>query len=887
MGTQGSSDSPGLALSGVARALALALAVVGGAALAYRYLVRRSLPKCRGDVCPGGLEQDVEVIRDRWGVPHVYASSAHDLFYAQGYVHAQDRLWQMELQRRVASGTFAEVAGKTGLQTDRFFRRVGLRRAAECELAQLDDEARLAIEAYVEGINAFVSGHLGRLPVEFALLRYVPERWTVLDVLTWGKLLGWALSCNWETELLRASLIDRLGAEGAAALEPSYPDGHPIAAAPGQDHYGVDGFALAQFQEARRFLGAIPAEAASNAWAVDGAKSATGLPLLANDPHLPPQLPGLWYEVHLVGAGFDVAGASVPGVPGVVIGHNQRIAWGVTMSLADSQDLYVEQLNPANPLEYEYQGRWEAARLVREVIRVKGRRSPVVEDVVITRHGPVLSPALPGQRRTLALRSATLDPSQPGAILDLNRAGNWDEFRAALARWGVASLSFVYADVEGNIGYQLAGRHPIRARGDGLAPAPGWTGEHEWLGYLPFEELPSVLNPQSHYVVTANNKIVPDDYPHVIGREWAEGFRARRICDLLEGRQRHDVSSFQAMQRDLLSLAARELVRHLLRTPPEDELSARALEMVRAWDCRIAADSSPAALYEVWRHYLLRNVFGPKLGEQVDRYLGLGHESLIRTHVYQIRVSSHLLKLLQERPADWFVGEGDEARRATSGAASQSPGSGVERSPGPDVAVGCGEARGVDHGPSARRNVAGQGSARLVAHPRSRAAGSAPHRRWPRDWDEALRLSLREAVLFLRAALGEDPTSWRWGDLHQLTFRHALGVGPLGRLLNRGPFPMGGDTDTVCQAAADVAAPFLAHGSTVSYRQIVDLADFDRSLAVLPCGQSGHPASRHYCDMTPLWLRGEYHPMPFSRQAVLAAAHDRLVLRADRGRGAP
>ena len=840
-------DSAVRRLGNVARRLPIALVAAGSAAaLGYLYLLRRPLPQVRGELRPGGLDRDVEVIRDRWGVPHVYAQTLHDLFYTQGYVHAQDRLWQMELVRRVASGTLAEVVGKLGLETDRFFRRVGLRRAAEVELRQLDDEGRLAVDAYAEGVDAFLAGHRRRLPVEFALLGYAPAPWTPLDSLTWSKLLSWVLSCNWDTELLRARLIDRLGADGAAALEPAYPPGHPIATSPELAHAGADGFVLAQFEEARRFLRAVGAGAASNAWAVDGTRSTSGKPLLANDPHLQPQLPGFWYEVHLCGAGFDVAGASVPGVPGVVAGHNRHIAWGITMSLADSQDLYVERVNPANPHQYEHRGRWEEASAVREEIRVKGRREPVVEEVVITRHGPILSPVLAGEERVLALRSAALDPGQPGAVLALDRAAKWAEFRAALARWGVASLSFAYADADGNVGYQLAGRIPIRAKGDGLAPAPGWTGEHEWVGYIPPEELPSVLNPPTHHVVTANNRVAPDDYPHLISREWTDGYRARRISDLLEARPLHDVASFAEMQGDLYSLPASELREHLLGLEPTDETAARALDLIRAWDCRIAADSAPAALYEVWRHYLLRNVFGEKAGDLLDHYLGLGHESLIHTHVYHARMTSHLLGLLRERPEGWFA----------------SP-------PNPLSASGEGE--------SAPPSRAGR---RCRAAAKGAGGSGQPSSRWPRSWDEALQRSLREAVLFLRAALGDDPAAWRWGDLHRLTLTHVLGVGPLGHVFNRGPYPMGGDTDTVCQAAVDVAAPFLAHGSTVSYRQIIDLADFDRSVSVLPSGQSGHPGSRHYCDQTPLWRSGKHHPMPFSRRAVLAAAADRLVLRA-------
>lgn len=800
-------------------------ALAGGFALGCLHLLRRPLPTVRGAASPRGLSADVEVIRDRWGVPHIYAETLPDLMLAQGYVHAQDRFWQMESIRRVASGMVAEVVGKRGLPADRFFRRLGFRRAALAEATQLDEDGTLALDSYAAGVNAYLAEHARRLPVEFRLLRYAPAPWSDIDTLTCGKLLGWALSSNWDTELFRARLIERIGAEAAADLEPSYPLGHPLTIRPELDHFGVDESFVEEFREARELLGAVGSGAASNAWAIDGARSATGKPLLANDPHLEPQIPGFWHESHLVGAGLEVTGVTVPGVLGIVVGHNRRIAWGTTVSLADTQDLYVERANPANPRQYEHAGRWEDARVIEEVIHVR-RSEPIVEEVHVTRHGPVVSPALDGEERVLSLRCSSLEPTQPCAILDLDRAASWDDFRRALSRWQIASLSFVYADVDGNIGYQLTGRIPIRARSSGLVPVPGWTGEHEWQGYVPWESMPHVLNPRTHYVVSANNRLVPDGYPYHISHEWADGFRARRIRDLLVARERHDVESFQEMQSDLYSLAAAAFREHMLQASAEDEVGASALSLLRAWDCRIGAESAAAALYEVWRFHLLRNVFGEKLGDEVVYYLGLSRSVLAHTSVYKVRVASHLLRLLRERPASWFGSAGPEA---------------------------------------------------------SAAGSTGKSGRWPRDWDEAIQRSFREAVTFLRATLGDDPRAWRWGDLHQLTFRHVIGASALGRLLNRGPFPVGGDSDTICQAAVDVAAPFLAQGTTVSYRMIADLADFDRSVAVLPCGQSGHPGSRHYADQLLLWRRGGYHPMPFSRGAVLSSAAHRLVLRGESG----
>lgn len=813
---------------------AAALAV--GASLGYLRLIRRPLPRTRGELHLPGLVRDVEVRRDTWGVPHVYAETLSDLFFGQGYVQAQDRLWQMELTRRAATGRLSEVVGRRGLPVDRFYRRLGLARAAAVEEAGIDDETREAITAYSGGVNAYIERYQRRLPVEFALLAYSPEPWQVRDTLAVGKLLGWVLSCNWETELLRSHLLADLGPDVAAALEPLYPAGHPITTTPGRPSATASGFALGDFVAAAKQLG-VGRAAGSNAWAIDGTQTASGKPILANDPHLEAQLPSFWHEAHLEGAGFDVTGACVPGVIGVIAGHNRRIAWGVTMSMADDQDLFVERTNPANPRQVEYEGRWVDAQVLTEEIRVRGRRKPVVEEVLISRHGPAISPAIPGENQLLTLRGTALEPGQPGAVLALDRATCWAEFQTALGRWNFASLSFAYADVDGNIGYQMSGRIPIRRGFDGLVPAPGWTGEHEWLGYVPTEEMPSVFRPASHHVVTANNRIVPDGYPYAISQEWVDGYRAKRITELLNASRRHDVASSQAIQLDIYSLPAAELRDYLTeigfaaawraawsasgsaaeRTPTASEqaraeIGSRALELFFAWDCQLEVESSEAALYEVWRFELLRAVFGGKVGRQLDHYLGLGHESLIHTNVNRVRVTAHLLRLLRERPADWF-----SCTTAGTGAAS--------------------------------------------------------------SWAEAPLVSFAAALNYLIARLGPEPTAWRWGDLHQVTFRHPLGLGPLNRLLDRGPYPLAGNAETVAASGVDFADPFDALGATVSYRQVIDLADFDRSVSVLPCGQSGQPGNAHYADQLALWRTGRQHPMLFSRAAVERGTVDRLVLR--------
>lgn len=767
----------------------------------YFYFVRRPLPKIDGTVRLKGLGDEVEIIRDRWGIPHLYAQNSDDLFFAQGYVHAQDRLWQMELMRRLGNGTLAEVVGELALESDRFARIVGLRRAAQAELAAADEETRRVLEAYARGVNAFIKSHGHKLPLEFTILGLKPPPWTPVDTAAIGKVIAWGLSCNWESELLRASLIARLGEEKAAALEPAYPRGNP-SIVPSQritTNPDVGALILEQYRQVRRFLG--PGGLGSNNWVVDGRRSVSGAPLLANDPHLSLQMPSVWYENHLTGAGFQVTGVSFPGVPGVIIGHNDRLAWGVTAAFPDVQDLYVEKVNPANPLQYQFQGQWEESLTVQEEIRIRGRKKPVVEEVVITRHGPLINSFLAdkaGENHPLALRWAGLEGGQLAkSILLLNQAADWGEFVEALRLWSVPSQNFVYADVEGNIGFHMPGQVPIRAKGLGLTPVPGWTGEYEWVGYVPFEELPQVYNPPQGYIATANNRVVGDDYPYFITLEWTTGYRARRIVELLTSREKLSGEDFALMQMDLHCLPAEEMAPYIAALEPDDEWSRRAVECIKDWDYRLTADSVAATIYEIFQYHLLRLAFEEELGDLMDGYLGRGRLDVFPINSYLGRAAARLQQRLDQ--------------------------------------------------------------------------GQLP--------DETLLLALERAVAALRAELGDDVDGWRWGQLHQVTFSHPLGsVKPLNLIFNRGPFPVGGDADTICQAAYTPGFPPGPVLVGVSYRQIIDLSDWDRSVAVNASGQSGQPGSKHYGDMIDLWRKGEYHPLLFERARIEQEAEGRLIL---------
>ncbi|MCL6430391.1 MAG: penicillin acylase family protein [Anaerolineae bacterium] len=591
------------------------------------WLGRRRLPRVSGRLRLRSLEGVVEVLRDRWGVPHIYAQSVHDVMFAQGYVHAQERLWQMDWSRRLAAGRLAEVLGEAALPLDRWVRILGLRRAAEAALPLLDGEPRAWVEAYVAGVNACMARE--PLPIEFTLLRYEPEPWTAVDSLSWGKVLGWNLSTNWEAELLRARLIARIGAKEAAALEPPYPDRCPYILPPGTDYSDLGDEALRRARRAADVggLGTVPG-IGSNNWVLAGTRTASGKPILANDMHLILGVPAIWYENHLSGGGLEVTGVTFPGVPGVVAGHNAHVAWGFTNGFPDVQDLYMERLRRLEDgrVQYELRGEWRDARVVHEAIRVRGGKT-VTEEVIITGHGPIinaLAPDLAGEQ-PLALRWTGHDPDAIiRALHGMDRARSCDEFYEALRHWSVPVQNTVYADTEGNIGFCHAGRVPIRAAGDGRVPVPGWTGEYEWTGYIPFEHLPHLHNPPQGYIVTANNRVVGDDYPYWLGNDHCTGDRAQRIIELIEARERTDLGYVQEMQFDQLSPAARAVAAHLARLEPADGELTSIVQVFCAWDGQLDKGSVAAALFELFIPRFVQLALKERLGDLTAHYLGKG-----------------------------------------------------------------------------------------------------------------------------------------------------------------------------------------------------------------------------------------------------------------------
>lgn len=773
---------------------------------------RSALRPADGRLQLPGLRAEVEVLTDRWGVPHVYAGGLDDLYLAQGYLHASERLWQVDFTRRVPQGRLAEVVGEPGLPTDRFFRTLGLGRTARRWLARVDEDTRRIGEPYAGGFRAGIAAN--QKPAEYQLLGLDPEfggtfEDAAVDSFSIALLMAFTLSTNWPFELLRAELARVLGPERARELTPFLGIEAPIAVPQSPSFPGL----VRDLTGAAFTAGAGRRGTGSNNWVVAGSKSETGAPLLANDPHLVVQMPAIWMEMHLACPEMEVAGVTLPGIPGAIIGHNRRIAWGFTNTQADVEDLYLERLSD-DGARYEYRGAWKPVRVVRERIFVRGERKPRVHEVRVTRHGPLLTATIQGTldpkvregtiREALALRWIHYDVvSSQGAIEALNRAENWEEFRAAARRWPAAGQNMVYADVEGNIGYQFTGTVPIRAQGSGAAPLPGWTGEHEWKGAIPFDDLPSALNPATGFVATANNRMVDLDYPYYLTNDWEPPHRIRRIVALLTATEKLSREDFVRLQLDTRSGVADELVPLFLRARVGDGKAAEAFKQVELWDRRLEAGSVGGAIFTVWFAKVAEALFRPRLGDALfDDY----HRAKAWTTTWAYDAARDILRNPQ---AFWVGGDGDNHAAA---------------------AALLGEA-------------------------------------------------LEQACAELEARLGPDVAEWRWGRLHAIRFRHVLAraIPPLDELLSAGPFEAGGGDDTVNRGVFTPGEDY-ADAAVASYRQIIDLADFDRSLAVITTGNSGNPASPHFADQAPMWAAGEYHPMPFTRAAVEEASEGRLVL---------
>jgi penicillin amidase len=655
---------------GVALGLAAAIVVVAGG---LWWLVRRPLAQLDGRITLAGLQKGVVVDRDRHGVPWIRASSLGDLLEAQGYVTASDRLWQMDLLRRAAAGDLAEIFGPAALEEDRERRRLGLQQAAEAAAASLDAGDRQMVDAYARGVNLYIERHRHNLPLEFRLLRYRPRRWTATDTLLVTAYVYELLTSTWKEELDRSRVTARVGPQRARDLYAvDSPYDHILVGGEGTETEGdensqattepaavpslvnvaektggtSDPPAAPAWLKAQALLGALPSELGavlgSNNFAVSGALTASGKPLLANDTHLPLSVPGIWYIDHLTAPGWNVEGFSIPGVPLVIIGHNDRIAWGFTDDLADVQDLNIESFNPRSPLQYRVDGKWAEAAVRDETIHVRGR-ADVHLRVVTTRHGPVVYQQ---GNKGYALQWTALEPGGLGLAFPLiGRAQNWQQFLDVMRQIRGPAQNALYADVDGNIAFVVAGRIPIRKKGNGAVPVPGDTDAYGWTGHIPPDQLPQVVNPPSGILATANGRVVGPGYKYWFTDRWAPPYRTARIYQLLQGRKNLRAADFDAIQDDVVSLPDRSLAGQLLaaskKHPPADPEARKLVLRLDGWDGRAVSDSVATSFLYYTREALLKDLLRPYLGDDIRQY------DWWRDVVF-------LGNVLRQRPARWL-----------------------------------------------------------------------------------------------------------------------------------------------------------------------------------------------------------------------------------------
>lgn len=798
--------------------LSTLLIVIVAVILFFRHLLTKSFPETKGVIETPGLSSTIRIYRDPLGVPHIFAETEEDLMFAVGYVHAQDRLWQMEMARRAGEGRLSELFGKATLNFDRMFRTIGFKRIVQQMEKNLHPDSHRLLTAYARGVNTLISHQKGKLPIEFDILGITPEPWTIEHSLMVARLQAWELNFSWWLDLTLGDLVNKLGQEKAREVFPSYPEEGPfiLPFATGKIHAYAPTTLREVDQTYRRVFGIEAMGSGSNSWVVTGEKSLSGKPILANDPHLALPAPSRWYAIHLSGAGLEVAGVSIPGLPIVIIGRNQNIAWGLTNGMIDDADFYVEKIDSIHLDRYLYNGAWRELKVFEEEIIVRGSQPDTIQ-IRETHRGPIVSDvhSFPHfdlnvyktdyeKNHALSLRWTGFEASDEiRAIYLVNRARNWEEFLQALRLFAVPTQNFIYADVRGNIGYQLAGRVPIRNRQSAIIPNPGWTRDNDWKGFIPFEKLPRMFNPPSQFIATANNKIVDNSYPYYLSDLWESPSRITRIQELLREKQRLSVEDFQRMQRDVISPHARELVPYILRAfdsrPILNDQVRVALVYLRNWNFSLDKDNVAAAIFNAFFIKLLQNIYRDEMGEE------LFNNYLILTNV-PYRVTS---RLLREGTSTWFD----------------------------DVTTTEQETR-----------------------------------------DDIIRQSLSDALNYLREKLGDELKTWQWGKLHQLTFEHVLGrIHGMGKVFNIGPFQTGGASTTINSGHYSLTRPFK-HLVGASMRKIADLSDPTSLLVVITSGQSGQPLHKHYRDQTPLWLNGEYHRLSMNRSDIEQSGWDLLIL---------
>jgi penicillin amidase len=768
-----------------------------------------TLPKSEGHIVVSSINDDVEVIRDDWGVPHIFAETDNDAFFALGYLHAQDRLWQLEMQRRIAAGRLSEVLGRDTLLLDQFMRTLGIYYAAEQSLDSLSVESKSTLDAYVLGVNAWLNEG-NALPPEFEIVGFKPEPWKASDSLVMLNLLALNLSGNWREEINRLLLSQELTENKTADLFPAYPDDAPSTIT---NYVKIDKSVLNSLKDVlssvETKLGIGAKGVGSNAWVVSGRHTKSGLPFLASDPHLGAQIPTSFYVAEIQGNKIHVAGASLPGLPFIIVGHNENISWGATNMMADTQDLYEERQSTEKPDMYEFNGEMVTMDIRSETIYVKPDfpsflREPIVPvkwKVRSTKRGPVISDVTDHLEQPMSLQWTALNAENTTyeSYLKFNYANDWKSFKTSFERYIAPALNFVYADNQGNIGYIGAGKIPVRTIGNGSTPVPGWTDEFRWNGFIPFEEQPETYNPESGYVITANNRVVGSEYPYHITVDWVPPFRAQRIESLLTQKQtlghKFTTQDMAEIQGDQMSLIAEKLVPILIKTEPKTERQAEAIQYLKDWDYMTSMDSIASSIFHSWvrnlQFIILRDDFrGDMLNMSRSYYL---YNTIENTSPL------FMLNVLENEDDDW-----------------------------------CNQI----------------------------------HTEVVESCAEIIAIALDKSIKELDKLLGDDVTDWVWGDAHSIKYPHyPFNNSKILDLLFDRVIANGGGKQTVNIGPSIYSVSEGYQQQIVAaFRAVIDLADMNNTQYILSTGQSGNIYNTHYDDMVEPHRDLSYNTLTFGRK---------------------
>lgn len=746
-----------------------------------------------------GIDEPLTIRRDRWGVPHIDAATENDAWFGLGFCHGQDRSFQLETLLRVIRGTLSALIGKDGIGMDRLSRRMGFSRNNDRQFAGFDADIRANIESYVAGVNSGNTTGLPKKAHEFVLLTSKPTRWTTADVVGLIRLQSFLFATNADAELARLKILLADGPGVLAAVDPSYGESwqgmlKADAVAPAVDRLSEDLKAFEHF---------VGAGGASNSWCLSRDRTATGRPLLANDPHLPALLPSVWYLAHITTPEWAVAGATLVGGPAVEVGHNGFASWGITAALFDNTDLFQEELGP-DGTTIRAGDEFVPCEVLTEKIKVRYKR-PLTEKVVLTPRGPVVSPAFDEGVGALSIKAFWLGEMPVEGFLRVHRTTGFEQFRRWFAKWPAPDLNVSYADAGGTIGWQLVGAVPKRKKGWGTVPLPGWDPSVGWEDQpVPFDDMPYLSNPDRGFVATANTRPYPNVDEPFLGVDWIDGYRLARITEMLSERSDWDIEATHALQLDELSIPWRDLRDVVLAAPASDERAKLGLELLRNWDGRVSAGSPAAAVFELFLAEMARRIAIAKAPKSADWVLGKGFAQLLPYTSFSYRRVGHLVELLNNPPEeDWFG----------------------------------------------------------------------------RPWNTEIGDAVAAAVGTLSSLKGESTAGWAWGEVRPLEIKHPVGEQkPMNKVFNIGPFPWGGDSNTVAQTSVDPLGATNDPAFIASLRFVADVGNWDACQWVIPAGQSGNPLSPHYDDQLELWKKGKGIPIAWTAEAVDQATVNTLKL---------